>query len=83
MVRSVPRRPGGCAIGLVDRISINHAQPKGWIDRKVGPPRSSVADPIGPADLDRSVGRTRQYERGPDSRFHDGLLMDLMADELA
>jgi len=24
----------------------------------------------------------RQYERGPDGRFHDGLLMDLLRDEL-
>jgi hypothetical protein len=25
----------------------------------------------------------RQYERGGDGRFHDGLLMDLLRDELA
>jgi aminoglycoside 6'-N-acetyltransferase len=25
----------------------------------------------------------RQYERGSDGRFHDGLLMDLLRDELA
>jgi len=30
----------------------------------------------------RPVGRMRQYERGPDGTFHDGLLMDLLADEL-
>lgn len=30
----------------------------------------------------RPVGVMRQYERGPDGRFHDGLLMDLIADEL-
>jgi aminoglycoside 6'-N-acetyltransferase len=24
----------------------------------------------------------RAYERGPDGRWHDGLLMDLLADEL-
>jgi aminoglycoside 6'-N-acetyltransferase len=24
----------------------------------------------------------RQYERGSDGRFHDGLLMDLLRDEL-
>jgi hypothetical protein len=24
----------------------------------------------------------RQYERGPDGRFHDGLLMDLLRPEL-
>jgi aminoglycoside 6'-N-acetyltransferase len=24
----------------------------------------------------------RQYERGPDGTFHDGLLMDLLRDEL-
>jgi len=24
----------------------------------------------------------RQYERGPDGRFHDGLLMDLLPGEL-
>ena len=31
----------------------------------------------------RPVGVMRQYERGPDGRFHDGLLMDLLRDELA
>jgi aminoglycoside 6'-N-acetyltransferase len=31
----------------------------------------------------RPVGVLRQYERGPDGRFHDGLLMDLLRDELA
>jgi aminoglycoside 6'-N-acetyltransferase len=25
----------------------------------------------------------RRYERGPDGQFHDGLLMDLLRDELA
>jgi aminoglycoside 6'-N-acetyltransferase len=25
----------------------------------------------------------RQYERGPDGTLHDGLLMDLLRDELA
>jgi aminoglycoside 6'-N-acetyltransferase len=31
----------------------------------------------------RPVGVMRQYERGDDGRFHDGLLMDLLRDELA
>ena len=31
----------------------------------------------------KRVGVMRQYERGPDGAFHDGLLMDLLADELA
>jgi aminoglycoside 6'-N-acetyltransferase len=30
----------------------------------------------------RPVGRMRQYERGLDGSFHDGLLMDLLAGEL-
>ena len=30
----------------------------------------------------RPVGRMRKYERGPDGTFHDGLLMDLLADDL-
>ena len=30
----------------------------------------------------RPVGVMRQYERGPDGTFHDGLLMDLLRDEL-
>lgn len=30
----------------------------------------------------RPVGVMRNYERGPDGTFHDGLLMDLLADEL-
>ncbi|MFC0534021.1 GNAT family N-acetyltransferase [Phytohabitans kaempferiae] len=30
----------------------------------------------------RPVGVMRQYERGPDGTFHDGLLMDLVAGEL-
>ena len=30
----------------------------------------------------RPVGRLRQYERGPDGTWHDGLLMDMLADEL-
>lgn len=30
----------------------------------------------------RPVGIMRRYERGPDGRYHDGLLMDLLADEL-
>jgi RimJ/RimL family protein N-acetyltransferase len=30
----------------------------------------------------RPVGVMRQYERGPDGTFHDGLLMDLLAAEL-
>jgi aminoglycoside 6'-N-acetyltransferase len=31
----------------------------------------------------RPVGVMRQYERGGDGRFHDGLLMDLLREELA
>lgn len=30
----------------------------------------------------RPVGIMRRYERGPDGTFHDGLLMDLLAEEL-
>lgn len=30
----------------------------------------------------RPVGVMRRYERGPDGRWHDGLLMDLLAEEL-
>ena len=30
----------------------------------------------------KPVGIMRAYERGPDGAFHDGLLMDLLADEL-
>ncbi|MGK5530957.1 GNAT family N-acetyltransferase [Streptomyces sp. URMC 129] len=30
----------------------------------------------------RPVGIMRDYERGPDGSWHDGLLMDLLADEL-
>lgn len=30
----------------------------------------------------RPVGRLRRYERGADGTWHDGLLMDLLADEL-
>jgi aminoglycoside 6'-N-acetyltransferase len=30
----------------------------------------------------RRVGVLRSYERGPDGAWHDGLLMDLLADEL-
>jgi aminoglycoside 6'-N-acetyltransferase len=30
----------------------------------------------------RPVGILREYERGPDGTFHDGLLMDLLRDEL-
>jgi len=30
----------------------------------------------------RAVGVMRRYERGPDGTWHDGLLMDLVADEL-
>jgi aminoglycoside 6'-N-acetyltransferase len=30
----------------------------------------------------KPVGVMRQYERGPDGTFHDGLLMDMLADEL-
>jgi aminoglycoside 6'-N-acetyltransferase len=30
----------------------------------------------------KPVGRMRNYERGPDGTWHDGLLMDLLADEL-
>jgi aminoglycoside 6'-N-acetyltransferase len=30
----------------------------------------------------RPVGVMRQYERGPDGTWHDGLLMDLLAEEL-
>ena len=29
----------------------------------------------------RPVGVMRRYERGPDGTWHDGLLMDLLADE--
>jgi len=31
----------------------------------------------------RPVGVMRQYERGGDGRFHDGMLMDLLREELA
>jgi len=31
----------------------------------------------------RPVGVMRQYERGGDGHFHDGLLMDLLRGELA
>jgi aminoglycoside 6'-N-acetyltransferase len=31
----------------------------------------------------RPVGVMRRYERGPDGDFHDGLLMDLLQEELA
>lgn len=31
----------------------------------------------------RPVGVMRSYERGPDGTWHDGLLMELLADELA
>lgn len=31
----------------------------------------------------RPVGVMRRYERGPDGAWHDGLLMDLLAEELA
>jgi aminoglycoside 6'-N-acetyltransferase len=30
----------------------------------------------------KPVGRMRRYERGPDGTWHDGLLMDLLAEEL-
>jgi aminoglycoside 6'-N-acetyltransferase len=30
----------------------------------------------------RPVGIMRSYERGPDGTWHDGLLMELLADEL-
>jgi aminoglycoside 6'-N-acetyltransferase len=30
----------------------------------------------------RRVGVMRSYERGPDGTFHDGLLMEMVADEL-
>ena len=30
----------------------------------------------------RPVGIMRAYERGPDGAWHDGLLMDLLADDL-
>jgi aminoglycoside 6'-N-acetyltransferase len=30
----------------------------------------------------RPVGRLRKYERGRDGSWHDGLLMDLLADDL-
>ena len=30
----------------------------------------------------RPVGVMRSYERGPDGTFHDGLLMEMLADEL-
>jgi aminoglycoside 6'-N-acetyltransferase len=31
----------------------------------------------------RPVGVMRRYERGPDGRFHDGLLMDVLRDDLS
>ncbi len=31
----------------------------------------------------QAVGLMRQYERGPDGSWHDGLLMDLLRDDLA
>ena len=31
----------------------------------------------------RVVGRMRSYERGTDGTWHDGLLMDMLAEELA
>ena len=31
----------------------------------------------------RPVGVMRRYERGPDGQWHDGLLMDLLAEDLA
>ncbi len=31
----------------------------------------------------KPVGVMRRYERGPDGRWHDGLLMDLLAEELS
>jgi len=31
----------------------------------------------------RPVGILRQYERGADGTWHDGLLMDLLADEIS
>jgi len=30
----------------------------------------------------KPVGRMRKYERGPDGQWHDGLLMDMLAEEL-
>ena len=30
----------------------------------------------------RPVGVMRSYERGPDGTFHDGLLMEMLADQL-
>lgn len=30
----------------------------------------------------RPVGIMRSYERGPDGTWHDGLLMDLLAEEI-
>lgn len=30
----------------------------------------------------RAVGRMREYERGADGTWHDGLLMDLLADDI-
>ncbi|MCW2875900.1 MAG: N-acetyltransferase [Streptomyces oryziradicis] len=30
----------------------------------------------------RPVGVMRQYERGPDGIWHDGLMMDLLGEEL-
>jgi aminoglycoside 6'-N-acetyltransferase len=30
----------------------------------------------------KPVGRMRKYERGPDGEWHDGLLMDMLAEEL-
>jgi aminoglycoside 6'-N-acetyltransferase len=31
----------------------------------------------------RPIGVMRQYERGADGRFHDGLLMELIRDDLS
>ena len=30
----------------------------------------------------RPVGLMRDYERGPDGTYHDGMLMDLLANDL-
>ena len=62
----------------------------GWLIRHRGHHRLTI-DPA--ADNDRAircyaavgfrpVGVLREYERGPDGRFHDGLLMDLLARDL-
>ena len=41
-----------------------------------------AGDPLLPKVGFRPVGIMRRYERGPDGTWHDGLLMDLLAEEL-